>query len=189
MRLHIVPYLGAIRVRDLSAEVIDGWLGDLSSPDSQGAKRLGSTSTRLVRKILSMAMEEAVQRGRLSRNPVARTQPPRRDRSRQKLGWTLDEARSFLVAASDHRLAAAFHLSLVTGLRRDTWSGWVPQWFESCPVRPAWSASLWGLSPTRSTSMPRSSNLCTIASSVATADESQTWASVRSMTTRGAASL
>lgn len=118
VRLHIVPYLGAIRLRDLSAEVIDGWLRDLSGPDPQGAKRLGSTSTRLVRKILSMAMEEAVQRGRLRRNPVALTQPPRRDRSRQKLGWTLDEARSFLVAASDHRLAAAFHLSLVTGLRR-----------------------------------------------------------------------
>ena len=118
VRRHIVPLLGAIRLQDLTAEVIDDWVRALATPDSQGATRLGSTSTRLVRKVLSMALEEAVQRDRLARNPVVLTQPPRRDRSRQKLGWTLDEARSFLRAVEGHRLAAAFHLSLVTGLRR-----------------------------------------------------------------------
>jgi integrase len=34
------------------------------------------------------------------------------------LGWTLDEARAFLAATADHRLQAAFHVCLVTGLRR-----------------------------------------------------------------------
>ncbi len=73
---------------------VDEWLQTLTTADAAGAKRFGSTSTRLVRKILSMALEEAVQRGRLPRNPVALTQPPRRDRSRQELGWTPDEARA-----------------------------------------------------------------------------------------------
>lgn len=63
-----------------------------------------------------MALEEAVQRGRIPRNPVVLTQPPRAERSRRKLGWSLDEAQAFLVAASGHRLYAAFHLALVTGL-------------------------------------------------------------------------
>ena len=49
-----------------------------------------------------MALEEAVQRGRLARNPVVLTQPPKRDRVHKKLGWTLDEARAFLDAVSDH---------------------------------------------------------------------------------------
>ena len=65
-----------------------------------------------------MALEEVVQRGRLERNPVRLTQPPRPERSRKKLGWTLQEATTFLHAVSDHRLHAAFHLCLVTGLRR-----------------------------------------------------------------------
>jgi integrase len=65
-----------------------------------------------------MALEEAVQRGRLGRNRVSLTQPPRKERARQKLGWTLEEARTFLGAVEDHRLYAAFHLCLVTGLRR-----------------------------------------------------------------------
>lgn len=116
---HIVPLLGAVRLRDLTAEVINGWVAGLvavAEPD--GKPRLGPTSARLVRKILSMALQEAVDRGRLPRNPVRLTQPPRPDRSHRKLGWTLEEARRFLSAVSDHRLCAAFHLALVTGMRR-----------------------------------------------------------------------
>ena len=118
VRRHIVPLLGAVRLRDLTAEVVDGWLVELTRAVESGKPRLGPTSARLVRKVLSMALEEAVQRGRLARNPVVLTQPPRRDRSYKRLGWTLKEARRFLAAAAEHRLYAAFHLSLVTGLRR-----------------------------------------------------------------------
>ncbi len=107
-----------MRLRDLTAEVVDGWLVDLTAVGESGKPRLGPTSARLVRKVLSMALEEAVQRGCLARNPVVLTQPPRRDRTYKKLGWTLEEARTFLAAAAEHRLYAAFHLSLVTGLRR-----------------------------------------------------------------------
>ncbi len=118
VRRHITPLVGAVRLRDLTAELLDGWVGELSAPGPSGKPRLGPTSARLVRKVLSMALEEAVQRGRLHRNPVALTQPPPPDRSRRKLGWTLDEARAFLEAAADHRLYGAFHLCLVTGMRR-----------------------------------------------------------------------
>jgi integrase len=118
VRRHIVPLLGAVRLRDLSAEVVDAWIGELRAETDKGRARLGPTSARLVRKVLSMALEEAVQRGRMPSNPVALTQPPRPDRARKKLGWTLDEARQFLRAAAEHRLFAAFHLGLVTGLRR-----------------------------------------------------------------------
>ncbi len=115
---HIVPLIGRVRLRDLTPEVLDDWITELVRPDRDGKLRLGSTSARLVRKVLSMALEEAVQRGRLPRNPVLLTQPPRRDRSHQRLGWTLEEAQRFLAAVGDHRLAAAFQLNLVTGLRR-----------------------------------------------------------------------
>jgi integrase len=115
---HIIPLIGRVRLRDLTPEVLDDWVAELVRPDETGKARLGSTSARTVRKVLSMALEEAVQRGRLPRNPVVLTQPPRRDRGHQRLGWTLEEAQRFMSAASDHRLAAAFHLNLVTGLRR-----------------------------------------------------------------------
>ncbi|MEO7556660.1 MAG: site-specific integrase [Acidimicrobiales bacterium] len=115
---HIVPLIGKVRLRDLTAEVLDDWVGELVKPNDAGKPRLGATSARTVRKILSMALEEAVQRGRLPRNPVVLTQPPRLSRAHQRLGWTLEEAQQFLASVSGHRLAAAFQLSLVTGLRR-----------------------------------------------------------------------
>ena len=115
---HIVPLIGKVRLRDLTPEVVDGWVAALVASDDNGKRRLGATSARTVRKVLSMALEEAVQRGRLGRNPVGLTQPPRRDRTRRQLGWTLAEARRFLAAVGNHRLAPAFQLSLVTGLRR-----------------------------------------------------------------------
>ena len=115
---HIVPFLGAVRLGDLTPEVVDRWLASLTAASDGGRPRLGATSARLVRKILSMALEEAVQRGRLARNPVVLTQPPRRIRTTSRQSWTLAEAQAFLGAIGDHRLYAAFYVSLVTGLRR-----------------------------------------------------------------------
>ncbi len=137
VRLHIVPLLGAVRLRDLSPEVVDGWVADLVAPaGSEGKARLGATSARLVRKVLSMALQEAVERGRLPRNPVVLTQPPRRDRAFRKQSWTLDEARRFLAGVRDHRLYAAFHLGLVTGLRRGELLGlrWTDVDLEACQL-------------------------------------------------------
>lgn len=117
---HIVPVIGAVRLRDLTPEVLDRWIDELAGTGEGPSERrpLGPTSVRLVRKVLSMAMEEAVQRGRLSRNPVVLTQPPQGKRPLGQLGWTLAQARSFLDAVAGHRLYAAFHVALVTGLRR-----------------------------------------------------------------------
>jgi len=73
---HIIPLIGAVRLGDLSPELVDQWVGEISAAPVDGKARLGATSARLVRKILSMALEEAVQRGRLTRNLVPLTQPP-----------------------------------------------------------------------------------------------------------------
>lgn len=91
-----------------------------------------------------MGLEEAVQRGRLARNPVVLTQPPRPARPRGRLGWTLDEARAFLAATADHRLHAAFHLGLVTGLRRGEVLAlrWADVDLEHCQLE-ACSSSQW----------------------------------------------
>jgi len=112
---HIVPLIGAVRLRDLSPEAVDRWLTGLVALDVDGRSRLGGTSARLVRKVLSMAMEDAVRRGRVPRNPVTLTQPPKLSTVRTRKSWTLQECRRFLAATADHRLFAAFHLALVTG--------------------------------------------------------------------------
>ena len=116
---HIIPLLGAVRLKDLTPEVIDDWLRALVSvPEPAESARVSATSARLIRKILSMALEEAVRRGRMPRNPVRLTQPPKPSRVYRKKGWTLLEAQMFLEHVSNDRLYASFHLGLVTGMRR-----------------------------------------------------------------------
>lgn len=115
---HIVPLLGEVKLKDLTPELLDRWIRDLCLPADDGNPRLGLTSTRLVRKVLSMALADGVARGHLARNPVEATKPPRAQRAPKRKGWTFDEAKTFVEATRDHRLFPAFHLGLVTGLRR-----------------------------------------------------------------------
>ncbi|MFN7151058.1 MAG: tyrosine recombinase XerC [Microthrixaceae bacterium] len=86
---HIIPLLGAVRLRDLTPEAVDRWVRALVVAEDGERARLSATSARLVRKILSMSMEDAVRRGRVPRNPVSLTQPPKRSRTHRKLGWSL----------------------------------------------------------------------------------------------------
>lgn len=138
---HIVPLIGAVRLRDLTPEAVDRWLTALVAEDADGKPRLGGTSARLVRKILSMAMEDAVRRGRIPRNPVALTQPPKRSTVRTRKSWTLEECRRFLAVTAEHRLSAAFHLALVTGLRRGELLGSAGRTSTSSAGPSRWSSS------------------------------------------------
>jgi integrase len=115
---HVIPLLGSVRLKDLTPEVLDTWVRSLVVAPKGDRARLSATSTRLVRKILSMALEDAVRRGRMPRNPVTPTQSPKASRTYHKQGWTLAESQAFLDGIAEHRLYAGFHLSLVTGVRR-----------------------------------------------------------------------
>ena len=52
---HIVPLIGEVRLRDLTPEVLDGWVAALVASGDSGKPRLGATSARTVREVLSMA--------------------------------------------------------------------------------------------------------------------------------------
>ena len=61
---HIIPLIGAVRLIELTPELVDQWVADISVPPTDGGKpRLGSTSARLVRKVLSMALERRCSAG------------------------------------------------------------------------------------------------------------------------------
>jgi hypothetical protein len=100
-----VPALGSYKLAELEPKLLDRWLRRLGSVPREGAARaLSPTSVRIVRKVLSMACEEAAQRGLLGDNPVRRTFLPAEERP-DKGGWTAEEARRCLTAADGHRLS------------------------------------------------------------------------------------
>lgn len=118
VRRHIVPELGSVKLADLGPDVLEAWLARLLRPVPETGKApLGATSARLIRKVLSMACEDAVERGVLGENPLRFTKAPEPAEIRRTT-WTGDESRRFLAVAAAHRLGVAFDLMLATGLRR-----------------------------------------------------------------------
>ena len=118
VRRHIVPALGQRKLAELQPAQLDRWLHRLgTAPRGDGGRPLSAMSVRLVRKVLSMACEDAADRGLLAENPVRRTQAPSPAPS-ETAGWTAEEAQRFLAAAAAHRLGPAFHLAVAAGLRR-----------------------------------------------------------------------
>ena len=68
--LHIVPKLGARKLRDLRADEVDRWLAEL-------APTLTTRSLRLAHGCLNRAISRAMARDKVKRNVVALAEPPR----------------------------------------------------------------------------------------------------------------
>ena len=70
-------------------------------PTARGSAGWGPPRPAWSKRVLSMALGE--ERGRHAGKPGRPAAPARPERWRTKLGWTLDEASSFLQAVADHR--------------------------------------------------------------------------------------
>jgi integrase len=117
VRRHIVPALGQSQLAELDAKLLDSWLRRLRCSGRGGGAPLSAASVRLIRKVLSMACQEAVDRGLLADNPVRATTIPAAAPS-SRVSWSEEQARRFLAVADGHRLGLAFHLAMVAELRR-----------------------------------------------------------------------
>jgi integrase len=78
---------------------------------------LGPRSVRLALARLTAAFDQAVEDGRLARNPFRGVRPPRYVK-RERDSWSGDEARAFLEVAARDRLAAAWLMAMY-GMRRE----------------------------------------------------------------------
>lgn len=106
---HISPGLGRLRMERITPRDVQAFIRGLSD-------RLGPTSVRQVRTILSVALRRSVRMEILDRNVVALTDPPpAAPRSRRAMG-SADQA-AFLAAVRGHRLEALYLLAMTTGLR------------------------------------------------------------------------
>ncbi|MDP2856512.1 MAG: site-specific integrase [Bacillota bacterium] len=111
VRRHIAPFLGELRLKDLTTAHVRAFLGHLHG---QG---LSPRTGQSARAVLRMIIERAVDDGFSPRNVVSKARPPKIER-RDML--TLDEpqARLLLEQAGATRLIAPVVLGLMSGLRR-----------------------------------------------------------------------
>jgi len=111
-RGHIIPDLGARKLRDLSATDVDRWL-------AAKAKLLSSSTVQRLHETLSRAVNRAMARDKVKRNVVALCGIPKGQDGRPSKSLTLDQARAVLTAAEDNPLHAYVIVSLLTGARTE----------------------------------------------------------------------
>jgi len=117
---HIIPDLGARKLRELSAEDVDKWLAGK-------ALVLSTRTLRLLHSILNRSVRNAQARDKVKRNVVALCDIPVGRPGRPSKALTLDQAEAVLNASEGSSIHAYIVLSLLTGARTEelralTWS-------------------------------------------------------------------
>jgi integrase len=115
----LVPNIGGVRVQAITPKVVTQLDEKLrTTKTANGRKGLSARSRQLAVGTLKSACKWAVENDLLGRNPVSGVRRPSVKGSKAMNAWTVDEARAFLAATRDDRLAPAWALLLTRGLRR-----------------------------------------------------------------------
>ncbi|MFI9307945.1 tyrosine recombinase XerC [Streptomyces triculaminicus] len=109
---HVIPALGARKLRDLSADDVDKWLADK-------AKVLSTRTLEAIRSCLNRAMKRAMARDKVKRNVVELCSVPTGRPGRPSKSLTLAQAEGVLTAAADSPLYTYMVVSLLTGGRTE----------------------------------------------------------------------
>lgn len=116
VRRYLIPTLGTIVLDQLRPLDIERMYRHLSDPGEDQQSLSVSTLHRLHATLMS-ALNTAVKRGVIDRNPAATVELPRRTRVRQET-WSAEELYNFLSRTVDHRLHLLFVFLGLMGLRR-----------------------------------------------------------------------
>lgn len=111
-RGHIIPDLGARKLRELSATEVDRWLANK-------AKALSSSTVQRLHECLNRAINRAMARDKVKRNVVALCGVPKGREGRPSKSLSLGQAKAVLSTAENSRLYAYVVLSLLTGARTE----------------------------------------------------------------------
>lgn len=114
---HIIPYFGHVKLADLTREDIEAWHRQLEKVISRRGTPLSASTIATVHAIFSSALNEAVERGRMQRNPCSRTPPPKARRVIPDPPSTA-ELEILLQACAGRPDGARWVLAIMTGLRQ-----------------------------------------------------------------------
>lgn len=110
IRVHLVPALGSVRLRDLTPQQVNTLLADV-------AKTSTPATANKVRATLRSALATAIKWGMVTRNAAALADP-RRQMSRRVEPLEIDQITALLRVAHDHRYGPLIQLAVTTGLRQ-----------------------------------------------------------------------
>ncbi|HET9078569.1 MAG TPA: tyrosine-type recombinase/integrase [Acidimicrobiales bacterium] len=121
IRKHIIPNLGSLKLRDVKPHHVTTMIVSLAAEPGRGGRARSARTLQLIRRVLSMAMADALRWGLLYRNPVtaAEADLPRAGSGRRvPTVWTPEQLGRFLHHVEGDRLYGLWLLAATTGMRR-----------------------------------------------------------------------
>ncbi|MFE1584149.1 tyrosine recombinase XerC [Streptomyces sp. NPDC058737] len=109
---HVIPSLGARKLRDLSVEDVDRWL-------AAKAQTLSTRSLQAVHSCLNRAVKRAMARDKVKRNVVELCSVPQGQPGRPSKALTFAQAEAVLKAAEGTSMHAYIVVALLTGARTE----------------------------------------------------------------------
>lgn len=120
--LYLKPGLGHLNLAELCPEDIDVMFEEIQYRNARRGRKVGPTTLRRIYATLHSALNGAVLRGYLDRNPASVVELPPAHRGVRPT-WSSDQVVHFLQTTADDPLHLAYRLLLVTGLRRGELAG------------------------------------------------------------------
>ena len=111
-KTHVIPALGARKLRDLRAEDVDKWL-------AAKARTLSTATLQRLHSCLNRSIKRAMARDLVRRNVVALCSVPQGQPGRPSKALTLAQAEAILTAAEGTRMHGYIVVSLLTGARTE----------------------------------------------------------------------
>ncbi|WP_067829674.1 site-specific integrase [Actinomadura kijaniata] len=110
----IIPFIGGIRLEDLTADDVETWLNGRS-------EHLTTSSLGIAHSILKRSIRRAARRDKVGRNVAELVDTPEGKPGRPSRSLTLQQAKAVLAEAAKpkHRLGAYVILAIVSGLRTE----------------------------------------------------------------------
>ena len=110
INLYISPTLGKIQLKNLNLRMISRFYAVLLD------KGVGVYNIKYSHRVLHNALEDAVKNGLLGRNPAHGATVPKPEHKEKRI-LNEQQVNSFLVAGSQSRYRALYHLAITTGMR------------------------------------------------------------------------
>lgn len=114
VRRYLVPHLGRLKLTSLRPEHVDRMYRNISTSSD---RQVTVGTLRRIHSTLMSALNTAVRRGHLERNPAATVELPP-TRRREPRTWTVEELTAFINATRGDRLHVLFTVLAIVGLRR-----------------------------------------------------------------------
>ena len=116
LALHVIPYIGTVKLESLTPQIAQKMYNDLLSPKDAGKKPLAAKSVKDVHGVLHKAMDQAVANGLAKMNPTNSCVLPKGER---KEIHPLEENQvgPFMQAIEGHTHEYIYKITMFTGLR------------------------------------------------------------------------